>query len=529
MSTRTRSMRRATSGIGWLAAAAGLAATACPAFAQSPLGSSFSYQGELRQSGSPVTGAADFRFRLYDSATNGVQIGAEQALNSAALAAGRFNAALDFGGAAFGRDARFLEIDVRSPAGSGSFVTLTPRQRISGAPVAQFALSGNPGPQGPVGPPGPQGSTGPAGPPGQTGPQGATGPQGPQGNTGPQGLQGNPGPQGVAGPAGPQGPAGASPFTLSGLNAVYTQGKVGIGTTNPAALLSVQGGGLSLFDGAGQGVGFATDLFTINSAGNEDPAYQYQFNNERHTWFTGGTERLVLDSLGRVGLGITNPDAPLHVRRGSISSPMVISGASTIWESNVDNFLSLVTDPPDASGVVFGRPGTTPADLMAGSILFNETSVLNGLQFRTGGNVTQAVLTDTGRLGIGTTSPGARLHVVAGTAPSTLKVGGPGGRQPRFLQYLGLRTADGVSGTSPTQGADITLTGGDGGDHTGGGAGSRGGDIILLPGLRGSGGNPIPGTEAGVGIGIAAPAAKLHVLGVCGSRVSRGRSPTRSS
>lgn len=64
--------------------------------------------------------------------------------------------------------------------------------------------------------------------------------------TGPQGemgLQGETGPQGETGV---QGASGASPFTLMGLDAVYTQGNVGIGTATPTARLHVTGGASSM-------------------------------------------------------------------------------------------------------------------------------------------------------------------------------------------------------------------------------------------------------------------------------------------
>ncbi len=104
--------------------------------AQTPVGSALTYQGELRQSGAPGAGPVDLRFRLYTAETNGSQVGPEVALNNAALTGGRFTASLDFGASAFGADARWLEIDVRSPAGAGAFVTLTPRQPVTAAPYA---------------------------------------------------------------------------------------------------------------------------------------------------------------------------------------------------------------------------------------------------------------------------------------------------------------------------------------------------------------------------------------------------------
>ncbi len=128
----------------FITVAASVSAVAAGAVAQTPLGSVFTYQGELRQSGAPAAGPADFRFRLYTAGAAGSQIGGEVILNGAALSAGRFTAALDFGPAAFGPEARWLEIDLRVPAGSGAFVTLAPRQRVTPAPAARYAAeSGN--------------------------------------------------------------------------------------------------------------------------------------------------------------------------------------------------------------------------------------------------------------------------------------------------------------------------------------------------------------------------------------------------
>jgi hypothetical protein len=108
---------------------------------QSALGTAFTYQGQLRQSGSPVNGTCDFQFRLWDAALGGSQV--ESTLTKPALAVSRglFAAALDFGTGAFKGDARWLEVSVRCPAGSGSFTALAPRQPLTAAPYA-LALPG---------------------------------------------------------------------------------------------------------------------------------------------------------------------------------------------------------------------------------------------------------------------------------------------------------------------------------------------------------------------------------------------------
>lgn len=174
--------------------------------AQLPLGSAFTYQGELRLTGSPVTGSADVRFKLFDGPGAATQIGATLDRTFSSLTNGRFTTELDFGLNAFTGSQRWLEMAVRAPAGVGAYTVLTPRQELKAAPFALYALTGNPGPIGPPGPQGPIGPTGPGGPQGPQGPIGSAGPAGPQG---PQGSQGAAGPVGPIGPIGPTGPQGA--------------------------------------------------------------------------------------------------------------------------------------------------------------------------------------------------------------------------------------------------------------------------------------------------------------------------------
>lgn len=115
------------------------AVCAAPAAAQSPLTSAVTYQGELRFQGQGVAGPVDLRFRLYDSLSAGQQVGAAIDRPGVSLVQGRFTQNLDFGPAAFGGSARWLEIDVRSPAGAGTYVTLSPRQEMTAVPSAWFS------------------------------------------------------------------------------------------------------------------------------------------------------------------------------------------------------------------------------------------------------------------------------------------------------------------------------------------------------------------------------------------------------
>ena len=103
--------------------------------AQAQTETEFTYQGQLQSGGQAVDAEADFRFRLFDASVGGTQVGDEFATDGITIVDGLFDVALDFGADALS-GLRWLEIDVRSPAGVGAFSTLDPRQKISGSPFS---------------------------------------------------------------------------------------------------------------------------------------------------------------------------------------------------------------------------------------------------------------------------------------------------------------------------------------------------------------------------------------------------------
>lgn len=107
-------------------------------------GTAFTYQGRLSKDGAPVQGVCDFQFTLWDSASGGTALGTTP-VSAVTVTGGLFTIpALDFGSNAFIGQARWLDVAVRCPAGSGSYTSLTPRQPLTAAP---YALSLRPGAQ----------------------------------------------------------------------------------------------------------------------------------------------------------------------------------------------------------------------------------------------------------------------------------------------------------------------------------------------------------------------------------------------
>lgn len=100
----------------------------------------FTYQGQLNDNGSPANGNFDMQFKLYDAAAAGNQIGSTLTQPSVQATNGAFTAQLDFGAVAFPGGTRFLEVSVRKAGSAGAYM-VQPRTQITSSPYAIRALS----------------------------------------------------------------------------------------------------------------------------------------------------------------------------------------------------------------------------------------------------------------------------------------------------------------------------------------------------------------------------------------------------
>jgi hypothetical protein len=111
-----------------------------PRAPRAALGTAFTYQGQLKQSGTAYTGTCDFQFVLFDAASGGNQISTMQTVTGVSVNAGLFTTQIDFGANVFNGDARWLQMSVRCPSGSSSYTPLTSRQELTPAPYALTAM-----------------------------------------------------------------------------------------------------------------------------------------------------------------------------------------------------------------------------------------------------------------------------------------------------------------------------------------------------------------------------------------------------
>jgi hypothetical protein len=170
---------------------------------------------------------------------------------------------------------------------------------------------------------------------------------------------------------------------------ITSDGKLGVGTSSPDALLTVNGvGAHGLGSAAAPSFAFTGDLNTgIYSPGADQVAIS-----------TGGTGRLFINSSGQVAVGNASP-----------------AFQRTFHVSSADQIVGVYETTNSECRLAFVDSGTTNnAQLSVGSIG-------NNLVFRTN-NAERLRITSDGNVGIGTASPGAKLHIASGSSGATPSV-----------------------------------------------------------------------------------------------------------
>lgn len=101
------------------------------------VGTTFTYQGFLSESGSPANGTYNFIFVLFDALTSGGQVGGTIVKTGETVSDGYFTVELNFGDV-FDGTALWLDLQVQG-AGDPSYTALTPRQPLNATPYALYA------------------------------------------------------------------------------------------------------------------------------------------------------------------------------------------------------------------------------------------------------------------------------------------------------------------------------------------------------------------------------------------------------
>lgn len=121
--------------IGKAIAALALFMSAGIAAGQVGAGTALTYQGELKEGGSPASGVYDMQFTLYTDSVAGSQVGFSQFISDVPVTEGRFSTKVNFG-PQWNGSARWVQIAVRPGASTGSYTPMLPRQELTPAPYA---------------------------------------------------------------------------------------------------------------------------------------------------------------------------------------------------------------------------------------------------------------------------------------------------------------------------------------------------------------------------------------------------------
>jgi|GEM_PF-2054457 hypothetical protein len=321
---------------------------------------------------------------------------------------------------------------------------------------------------------------------------------------------------------------------VAGTNGAAENANVGIGLTNPTYRLHIRdgvgsgvlasGNSLLVLDKTG-GPNYLSILkgnfesgLVFGRAGSNQPPFDggifynvgstpggMQFRNK------GGFTRMVIHDNGNISMGNLNDAYKLYVQAGLPTGITPNANSTVVIEKTAaSNYLSLLADNDRESGILFGRAGATSA-AANGGIIYNPAALPSGMHFRTGGNANRMVIDEIGDVGIGTSAPEYRLHVVTADAQNF------GYRQGIVVK----NTATGVDGQGNINTGEAAISFKNAGEN---GTGinqwmvglNQNRNLAFAYGPDFAGGSitkRLLDSTGNLGIGTTAPSQKLHVIG----------------
>jgi hypothetical protein len=119
---------------------------------------------------------------------------------------------------------------------------------------------------------------------------------------------------------------------------------------------------------------------------------------------TGSSQRAVITTAGRLGIGTSNPDTRLHVHKASAGGASSDNNSVLTLENNNHCILQMLSPAANSNRIMFGDPAATNS----GEINYDHN--INSLLIKTNGSE-QIRVDSSGKVGIGTTNPSQELTI----------------------------------------------------------------------------------------------------------------------
>ena len=192
--------------------------------------------------------------------------------------------------------------------------------------------------------------------------------------------------------------------------------------------------GMTIYSGTS---GYGGIAFADGNTGSSDQypgLIEYYHNDNSMRFYTAASERMRIDSSGKVGIGTTSPDYPVEIEAGNIST-----GLPQFTVKGKDNDLTGIGLVAYGSNASHRNWGIAANQSVAGALNIGYTA--NATNAPSTGNITSALLIDSsGKVGIGTTSPQQKLHIFqteggVGDKHATIRLGGYGTTGAEIAAY----------------------------------------------------------------------------------------------